>query len=182
MKCLRFILVVVPLFWTQAQVPQVVTPKEETAQTQPSAPAPKIDIVVKKGKDRSKTSSASTLETFEFAVQVKALAYETKVEGAIVELYILSVSNANPNMFNVIHASQEKFDLSSTPYSISTPLLQVKYSKTGGGAKLGGYLVIVTDAEGNLLDTKATRTSFVREMERIRTAPVSTSTKKSLRL
>ena len=149
--------------------------------TPPKAP-PKIDIQVKKGKDRSKASSQSTLETFEFEVMVKSLTPGAKLENAEIQLYVLGVSNANENMYNVINVQQEQFDLTPAAHTIVTPLLQVKYTSSGGGMKLGGYLVVVTDADGNVLGTKATRASFEKNLETIRGAKVSTSSKSSFRM
>ncbi len=143
---------------------------------------PKVDIQVKKGKDRSKASSQSTLETFEFEVDVRCITPGIKIENAEVQLYVLGVSNANENLYNVINVQQEQFELSAKAHTIKTPLLQVKYTSSGGGMKLGGYLAVVTDPDGNLLGTKATRASFEKNMDLIRGAKVSTSSKASFRM
>ena len=143
---------------------------------------PKIDIQVKKGKDRSKASSQSTLETFEFEVVVKSITPGVKMENAEVQLYVLGVSNANENLYNVINVQQEQFELSAKPHTINTPLLQVKYTSSGGGMKLGGYLAVVTDPDGNVIGTKATRASFEKNIELIRGAKVSTTSKASFRM
>ena len=143
---------------------------------------PKIDIQVKKGKDRSKASSQSTLETFEFEVVVKSITPGVKMENAEVQLYVLGVSNANENLYNVINVQQEQFELSAKPHTIKTPLLQVKYTSSGGGMKLGGYLAVVTDPDGNVIGTKATRASFEKNIELIRGAKVSTTSKASFRM
>ena len=148
----------------------------------PKTPLPKIDIQVKKGKDRSKASSQSTLETFEFEVMVKSLTPGAKLENAEIQLYVLGVSNANENMYNVINVQQEQFDLTPAAHTIVTPLLQVKYTSSGGGMKLGGYLVVISDADGNVIGTKATRASFEKNLETIRGAKVSTSSKSSFRM
>lgn len=143
---------------------------------------PKVDIQVKKGKDRSKASSQSTLVTFEFEVDVKCLTPGIKMENAEVQLYVLGVSNANENLYNVINVQQEQFELSAKAHTIKTPLLQVKYTSSGGGMKLGGYLAVVTDPDGNVLGTKATRASFEKNIDLIRGAKVSTTSKASFRM
>ena len=148
----------------------------------PPKAQPKIDIQVKKGKDRSKASSQSTLETFEFEVDVKCLTPGVKMENAEVQLYVLGVSNANENLYNVINVQQEQFELSAKTHTIKTPLLQVKYTSSGGGMKLGGYLAVVTDPDGKVLGTKATRASFEKNIELIRGAKVSTTSKASFRM
>ena len=149
--------------------------------TPPKVP-PKVDIQVKKGKDRSKASSQSTLETFEFEVDVRCITPGVKLENAEIQLYVLGVSNANENLYNVINVQQEQFELSAKTHTIKTPLLQVKYTSSGGGMKLGGYLAVVTDPEGNVLGTKATRASFEKNIELIRGAKVSTTSKASFRM
>ena len=148
----------------------------------PAKAQPKVDIQVKKGKDRSKASSQSTLETFEFVVGVRSLTPGVKLENAEVQLYVLGVSNANENMYNVINVQQEQFELTPKVHTITTPLLQVKYTSSGGGMKLGGYLVVVTDPDGKVLGTKATRASFEKNIELIRGAKVSTTSKASFRM
>ena len=151
------------------------------AKTPPKA-QPKVDIQVKKGKDRSKASSQSTLETFEFEVAVKSLTPGVKLENAEIQLYVLGVSNANENLYNVINVQQEQFELTPKTHTIVTPLLKLKYTSSGGGMKLGGYLVVVTDPDGNVLGTKATRASFEKNIELIRGAKVSTTSKASFRM
>ncbi|MFO1491081.1 MAG: hypothetical protein U1F77_11105 [Kiritimatiellia bacterium] len=148
----------------------------------PKTPPPKIDIQVKKGKDRSKASSQSTLETFEFEVVVRSLTPGVKMENAGIQLYVLGVSNANENLYNVINVQQEQFELTPKEHTLVTPLLKLKYTSSGGGMKLGGYLVVVTDPDGNVLGTKATRASFEKNIDTIRGAKVSTTSKASFRM
>lgn len=145
------------------------------------APA-RLEINVHKGINKNKASSVSTQESYQFTVKVRNNEPKKAFTGLTAELFVLGVDKSDETMFNLISRTTEVFDLGiRAEHAFESKLFYVKYT-TNSGSELGGYLVVITDAEGRVVAMKSTRSSLEKNLERIRGAPVSTSKKKAFRL
>jgi hypothetical protein len=170
------LLLLPPAFRAQEPAP---APEEAPAK---AAPRARIDIQVHKGLNKNRTSSVSTQESYQFTVKLRNAEPARDFKGISAELYVLSVDKADESMFNLIARTAEAFDLAPrAEHEFQSGLFYVKYT-TRSGSELGGYIVVVTDAEGQILAVKSSRASFEKHLDTIRSAPLSTSKRKAFRL
>ena len=142
----------------------------------------KLDISAHKGKSKSRTSERGRLETYEFTIGVANLDAVRGWRGFTAEFYALGQDRSDHNLFGVVSSKTATFDLPRRgKHEFKSDFFKIKYT-SGTGSTLGGYLVLIYDKEGRLVKIKSTRTSFEKNIQKIREARVSTTGSQAFRM
>lgn len=135
----------------------------------------KLEISAHKGKSKSRTSESGRLETYEFTVGVQNLDPIRGWRGFRCEFYALGQDRSDHNLFGVVSSKSSQFDLPKRgKHEFKSDFFKIKYT-SGTGYTLGGYLILIYDVGGRLVKIKSTRSSFEKNIQRIREAKVSTT-------
>ena len=160
----------------------ILTSNGQGAET---AQAPKPDVLVRNpykleisahsGKSKSKTSTSGRLETYEFTLGVTNLDQVKGWRGFTAEFYALGQDRSDHKLFGVVSSKTETFDLPRRgEHKFKSDFFKIKYT-SGTGFTLGGYMVLIYDSGGRLVKIKSSRSSFEKNIQKIREAKVSTT-------
>lgn len=148
----------------------------------PPPPPARLDMVVKKGRTKKKTSSTGRQETYQFTLVVKNLEPVRELKDAEVNLYVLGQDVLDRNLYNLVFTHTAIVDLPPLKEAeIETDTFYLKYTGASG-TEFGGYIVTVDDAEGNRQLVKTTNAKFEKQLDEIREQKVSKTKTYSFRI
>jgi hypothetical protein len=155
---------------------------------------PQLDIVVKRNKTASsKTESRTekprdqegqgrvkstkrTTESFQIEATIKSKEVKRTFKEYTADVYVLGVSLANKRDFILLDKVTTTFDLVPRGVQVfKTKPVTLKSSKGRGGdkgQKYSGYLVVVKDDKGELVKSRASKTSFMKKVEMLDAAKI----------
>jgi hypothetical protein len=142
----------------------------------------KLEITAHTGKSKSRTSESGRLETYEFTVGVQNLDQIRGWRGFRAEFFALGEDRSDHSMYNVISSQTSSFDLPARgKHTFKSDFFKIKYT-SGTGMTLGGYMVLIYDVGDRLVEIKSSKSSFEKNIKKIREAKVSTTSTYSFRL
>lgn len=111
----------------------------------------------------------TTKESFKIEAKIKSKEFKRTFKNCTAQVYVLGRDANDSKSYTLVATKQEKFDLNPGKITVvqtdAVTLTSIKDGKKESGKEYGGYLVVIRDADGDVIKTKATKSSVLRKLD-----------------